>query len=667
MIQKAFHDCDSCIFFCTDNGYAPVTGAAVGSLIENSAPNRKYDILIFHSGIEDAYIPALEGLKGSRPNVAVRVVDLSSMLDERKFYVENRETITEEAYYRLFAPWILEEGYKKALYLDGDMIITADIMRLLDTEIGDGIIAAVRDYWGICNCYIPGDDRRNYRISIGLDNIDDYVISATLLFDLKRYRKSFTLQEVLNLAASRPWLQHDQDVINIMCRGRITFLSPEWGMIADYGFNHYLPQSLQDDLNCVKKPVIVHYGGDRKPWKLSFIPEEALFWQYAAKTPFFSQLLDRITVPEYRAYVLRSLFGEKPEIIVQNGSSVIYYNGFSAGGTDDGFVIINSVKALNGRLIMEGTEVLTAVPFDYAFETVLSVSGERSASVRQWDQNVRFSSIGKDIYRAKCFAAELPLPKSSALGISVLAGTDTGISKPLPVYFRKKTEPENTFRSQYFIEDGVCFTLEDEKITFVHRSAFRKAKYEMAFLAELWRVNQRGGRKAIVARLLAMLLAPFFVRPVWLISDGRLQAGGNGEAFFRFLQTKKKEVNSYFVISKESEDYSRLGKIGKVIPLRSFQHKIMRMLADCVIFSQQNEVFRNPFMKFSPPYRDFLCRAQCVFLQAGRSNAQPENGFSGEISDPVIPISLSWTSDGTADRNSCQRAFEEIRAAERRR
>lgn len=103
------------------------------------------------------------------------------------------------------------------MYFDGDMIIRHDANDIFQFELGKAYIAAVRDYWGICTCYIPGDKTAGYRRSLGLDDMDGYVISATLLFNLSLWRKSFILEEVLHLCASREWYQHDHDVINVLC------------------------------------------------------------------------------------------------------------------------------------------------------------------------------------------------------------------------------------------------------------------------------------------------------------------------------------------------------------------------------------------------------------------------------------------------------------------
>ena len=71
---------------------------------------------------------------------------------------------------------------------------------------------------------------------------------------------------------------------------------------------------------------------------------------------------------------------------------------------------------------------------------------------------------------------------------------------------------------------------------------------------------------------------------VWLVSDRAYFAGDNGEAFFRYLQDKP--VNSIFAIKKDSPDYERIKKIGRVVEYESRTYRKLLCIADCHISSQ---------------------------------------------------------------------------------
>lgn len=139
---------------------------------------------------------------------------------------------------------------------------------------------------------------------------------------------------------------------------------------------------------------------------------------------------------------------------------------------------------------------------------------------------------------------------------------------------------------------------------------------ELLLYKELWVRNREGYRKAILARMAAHAMRLFKRKPLLLLSDRFVAAGDNGEAMFRYLQDKP-EVNTYFVINGDSADYARMGKVGKVVPNRSFRHKLLVLASDIIVSSQGEEEISNPFSGHDDPYHDFRAKRQFVFLQHG--------------------------------------------------
>jgi len=293
LVHPAFHGCGNCIVFCTDDNYIYLTAVAVQSILENRNLEEKYDIVILHSGISEEHIAQYDKLFGGYDNFSVRCVNISEYVYERQFFIGNTNSSSQAAYYRLVIPWVLDDSYHRALYLDGDMIVRHDVMPLFQIDLEDKLIAAVRDYWGICFCYKPGDGRRAYRESIGLHDIDNYVISATVLFDLTKIRKEYNTESILTLCESRQWLLYDQDVLNVLFYRRIKRLSPTWGTIADFKENCFLPQALQTELAEIEDPAIFHFAGFRKPYCTDKTPFDTEFWLLASHTCYFAELLQK--------------------------------------------------------------------------------------------------------------------------------------------------------------------------------------------------------------------------------------------------------------------------------------------------------------------------------------------------------------------------------------
>lgn len=141
---------------------------------------------------------------------------------------------------------------------------------------------------------------------------------------------------------------------------------------------------------------------------------------------------------------------------------------------------------------------------------------------------------------------------------------------------------------------------------------------ERLYLKELWGKNGVGERKAVMARLLTMVLRPFSKKKIWIICDRANQADDNAEALFQYASSvQQKDIKIYFAISSESQDYKKLKKIGKVIPFLGMKYKILYLLADCIISSQADEHIFRPFQQCSGPYRDLAQSQKFVFLQHG--------------------------------------------------
>ena len=84
--------------------------------------------------------------------------------------------------------------------------------------------------------------------------------------------------------------------------------------------------------------------------------------------------------------------------------------------------------------------------------------------------------------------------------------------------------------------------------------------------------------KLIIQYIVRFIGRLFYRKHIWLISDREWEAGDNGEAFFRYLQTQP--VHSIFAIQKSSKDYERMKTIGEVVDYDSLKHKFLLCVAD---------------------------------------------------------------------------------------
>ena len=620
IVRPAFSDCDHCIVFCSDDNYTALTAVAIQSIVDQAKADEYYDILIFHGGISNENMGLYLQQWSDLPNISIRFVNISPFFEGLQLYTENRENFSREAYFRLVTPWVVSEDYKTALYLDGDMILRDDVSSIFHTELNNKLLAAVKDYWGICNCYIKEDPRRKYRLSIGLTDIDNYVISATLLFNLKLWRERFTAEQVVSLCSSRDWEQHDQDVVNILCKESIVYLSPTWGMMEDYGNNHYLPEYLLRELDECLNPIIAHFGGRRKPYQDEYVKYDLDFWSYADKTPYMNNLLSRVKSDEYRNYVVYTINKNGIKQIKKNNTIETYYKEVYLGALNQAYQRIRVVRINNDTLHIEG-----AIGYfgsnegkDVALE--LAANGTIVHPTCTYEEKALNSRL-KGIYFGISFVFDYALDKHTKKHkVSLISKVNGKRSTLSGIEFHQFAELTGKFEKDYYTNDGWTIQVgENQKsLVIIKNRAFTTVCNELHLLLEMIKTGSTPAKKAVLSRSVAHILSCFQSRPIWLISDRIDRADDNGEVFFKYLTNNhKKDVKAFFLLAKDSKDYERISRLGKVVVPYSWTHKILALMAEWSVSSQMDYIYRDPFRNYGEHYRNMLRKTRFVFMQHG--------------------------------------------------
>ena len=128
------------------------------------------------------------------------------------------------------------------------------------------------------------------------------------------------------------------------------------------------------------------------------------------------------------------------------------------------------------------------------------------------------------------------------------------------------------------------------------------------------------------ARFLCMLtlagIASLFVRfcrkykDLWIVSERGSDARDNGYHFFKYITKEHPEINAAYVIAKDSADYEKVARLGRVINYGSLSHYISYILASARI-STHIEGYA-PDILFFNKYGKFIhCCGKNIFLQHG--------------------------------------------------
>lgn len=254
------------IIYASNDGYAGHLAASLYSLLDNNRNIPRMDIYILSVGMSEAYLERLADVAGAFCR-GLHVAELGN-LRERFDYEVDTMGFDISAMGRLFAPKVLPDCVRKALYLDCDTIVNGSIRPLYEAELGSHLVGMVMEP----TVY------REMKDSIGMERDEPYYNSGVLLMDLEAWRDQDVLGQLLEFYRSHEGslFACDQDTINGALRGRIMPLPVRYNYFTNYRYFRYRTlasmcgayRSVGEDeyRQAGKAPVIIHYLGDERPW-----------------------------------------------------------------------------------------------------------------------------------------------------------------------------------------------------------------------------------------------------------------------------------------------------------------------------------------------------------------------------------------------------------------
>lgn len=258
------------LFVAIDESYVQHCCVMLVSVLENN-PDLAFDCYVLTDCLSERSRLRLDSVAKRHANCRLDV----HIVDDAVFrgLKLNLPHISRHTYYR-YAIADLFPQLDKALYLDVDLVARGSLAELWNTDLDGFLCAGVRDPW---------IDRIYYKpeIDFGLDEL--YVNAGVLLLNLSEMRREGLfgrLCEKTRELEGRIRFQ-DQDVINIVCRGRVLELPERFNFTTKHV--HDYPERRSE-------AIIVHYTGARKPWSTALCTNalKGLYYQYLALTPYRS-------------------------------------------------------------------------------------------------------------------------------------------------------------------------------------------------------------------------------------------------------------------------------------------------------------------------------------------------------------------------------------------
>lgn len=143
--------------------------------------------------------------------------------------------------------------YDKILYVDADAIVVDNIEELWNTPFDGNVIIGVKE---------PGEWSKHLNIP---DMDDKYINSGVLLMNLKEIKEQGLDNKMLDLLNNKKFLFPDQDVINLVCKDKIKYVSNIYNSTETTGM--------------VEDAKIIHYIRERKGW-IRESPRSEIWYNY---------------------------------------------------------------------------------------------------------------------------------------------------------------------------------------------------------------------------------------------------------------------------------------------------------------------------------------------------------------------------------------------------
>ena len=258
------------VFYAADENYLPFLGVALASLKTYASKERTYHIHVLCSGALRENAKKIKGM--ATENIRVSFHDVSKRIEEIVNVLHCRDYYTPAIFYRLFIPDLFPQ-YDKAIYLDCDTVLCADIAELYDIDIKDNLIGAVADQ-AVANVAAFREYTKN---ALGI-HAEKYFNSGVITLNLKKLREINFFQTFFRVLSSYAFIvAPDQDCLNLISKNKVYYYPKAWN-------------AMPIDGGKAKKPKLVHYNLSLKPWHYDGVLYEEYFWRYAAQTPFLQTI-----------------------------------------------------------------------------------------------------------------------------------------------------------------------------------------------------------------------------------------------------------------------------------------------------------------------------------------------------------------------------------------
>jgi lipopolysaccharide biosynthesis glycosyltransferase len=290
---------NSLVIACgADENYAQPLAVTLYSTLRNlEAGERSVDLYVFDGGISSE---SKERLRRVVAGTCAGSVHLTWVKPDTSAFDDlfTREGISTSAYLRLLIPEHLPEEADRAIYLDSDLLVKANLTRLWDKPMKGQALMAVQG-WGIP--YVSSNRGISKYKELGLAPDTPYFNSGVLVINVDRWRQENVAERVCQYM--RTYREHlnmcDQEGLNAVLAGHWKPLDPRWNVIGapesldEFPGSAYKKRVEPPRENGLFEPYIWHFAGPySKPWMVGCRHPAQFEWMHCLRESGWYHLVE---------------------------------------------------------------------------------------------------------------------------------------------------------------------------------------------------------------------------------------------------------------------------------------------------------------------------------------------------------------------------------------
>jgi len=269
-----------------DRKFAPPLTVMLKSLLAHAAGARRFIVYILSDGLGHAVRTTIcDSLKDRRAEIRFVEID-QKPLENLKLSHHASMAV----YFRLMIQTAVPEEIDRLIYLDSDLIVSADLQALWEMDFHGKTLLAVQEQSRDAQTVSAKWALPNY-LDLGLPPDAKFFNSGVMLIDLKKWRDTdVSGRAFAYLRAYREKvLWWDQDALNAVLAGEWGELDHRWNLLTQTFTNPRWDDGPVKDRQAyetlVRHPFILHFNTGKKPWERgNRHPLRELFFHYLSLT-----------------------------------------------------------------------------------------------------------------------------------------------------------------------------------------------------------------------------------------------------------------------------------------------------------------------------------------------------------------------------------------------